>query len=122
LPLDFNDFAVAAREAAAAYEDRKLWAFIRHGRLTEEEAGQFWRRIADLVDEFDRLPRDGDSMYGFAAGIYPVVPWCRSVQLGDVGDIAQRWSCSRCSVPAARSGPSTGSRVWSSLGAQTDSG
>jgi DNA-binding transcriptional ArsR family regulator len=75
LPLDFNDFAVAAREAAAAYEDRKLWAFIRHARITEEEAGRFWRRIADLVDEFDRLPRDGDSMYGFAAGIYPVADY-----------------------------------------------
>jgi DNA-binding transcriptional ArsR family regulator len=71
LPLDFNDFAVAARESAAAYEDRELWAFIRHARLTEEQAGEFWRRIASLVDEFDRLPRSGDTVYGFAAGIYP---------------------------------------------------
>lgn len=71
LPLDFNDFAVAARESAAAHENRKLWAFIRHARLTEEQAGEFWRRFAGLVDEFDRLPRSGDTVYGFAAGIYP---------------------------------------------------
>jgi DNA-binding transcriptional ArsR family regulator len=75
LPLDFNDFAVAARESAAAYEDRKLWAFIRHARLTEEQAGQFWRRIADLVDEFDRLPGSGDAVYGLAAGIYPMADY-----------------------------------------------
>ena len=30
LPLDFNDFEVAAKESAAAYEARQLWAFIRH--------------------------------------------------------------------------------------------
>lgn len=77
LPLDFNDFAVAARESAPAYEDRKLWAFIRHARLTEEQAGQFWRRIAELVDELDRLPRSGDSVYGFAAGIYPTADYPR---------------------------------------------
>lgn len=71
LPLDFNDFAVAARESMAAYADRKLWAFIRHARLTEDQVGEFWRRIAQLVDEFDRLPRSGDTVYGFAAGIYP---------------------------------------------------
>src|SRR5215510_848984 len=29
LPLDFNDFEVAARESAAAYEAHELWSFIR---------------------------------------------------------------------------------------------
>jgi len=71
LPTDFNDFEVAARESAAAFHERKLWGFIRHARLSEEQADEFWRRIADLVEEFDRLPRSGDSVYGFAVGIYP---------------------------------------------------
>lgn len=27
--------------------------------------------MAELVDEFGRLPRSGDTVYGFAIGIYP---------------------------------------------------
>ena len=34
MPLDFNDFEVAARESATAFEQRKLWGFLRHARLT----------------------------------------------------------------------------------------
>ncbi len=71
LPLDFNDFEVAARESGAAYEARQLWAFIRHARISPEQAGAFWERIADVVREFDELPRSGDTVYGFVAGIYP---------------------------------------------------
>ncbi|GAB3591950.1 hypothetical protein GCM10027446_11720 [Angustibacter peucedani] len=71
LPTDFNDFEVAAQESAQAFLDRKLWGFVRHARLPEERASQFWERIADLVREFDELPRSGDTVYGFAVGIYP---------------------------------------------------
>jgi DNA-binding transcriptional ArsR family regulator len=71
LPTDFNDFEVAARESAAAFRDRRLWGFIRHARLPEERAAEFWDRIAALVHEFDELPRSGDTVYGFAVGIYP---------------------------------------------------
>lgn len=69
--LDFNDFEVAARESAAAYQDGKLWGFIRHARISERQASDFWERMAELVAEFDRLPRSGDTMYGFAVGVYP---------------------------------------------------
>ncbi|GAA5143544.1 hypothetical protein GCM10023340_09170 [Nocardioides marinquilinus] len=68
---DFNDFEVAARESAAAYENGKLWGFIRHARITEQQAGEFWERMAELVAEFDRAPRHGETVYGFAVGIYP---------------------------------------------------
>ena len=70
-PRDFNDFEVAARESVAAYRDGKLWGFIRHARITEAQASEFWERMAELVDEFDRLLRSGDTMYGFAIGVYP---------------------------------------------------
>jgi len=69
LPRDFNDFEVAARESAVAFRDGKLWGFIRHARITEEQASEFWERMAELVSEFDRLPRAGDTMYGFAVGV-----------------------------------------------------
>jgi DNA-binding transcriptional ArsR family regulator len=71
MPRDFNDFEVAARESEAAYLDGKLWGFIRKARITEEQASAFWERMAELVTEFDRLPRAGDTMYGFAIGVYP---------------------------------------------------
>ncbi len=71
LPRDFNDFEVAAGESVAAYEAGKLWGFIRHARITEEQASEFWERMAELVAEFDRLPRSGRTVYGFAVGVYP---------------------------------------------------
>ena len=70
-PRDFNDFEVAARESVDAFLDGKLWGFIRHARISEEQASEFWERMAELVTEFDRLPRSGDTMYGFAVGVYP---------------------------------------------------
>src|SRR5689334_10445378 len=71
LPRDFNDFEVAARESAQAFRSGKLWGFIRHARISEAQASAFWERMAELVAEFDRLPRAGDTMYGFAVGVYP---------------------------------------------------
>lgn len=71
LPRDFNDFEVAAGESAAAYRDGKLWAFLRHARISEAQALEFWERMAELVTDFDRLPRSGETMYGFAVGVYP---------------------------------------------------
>jgi hypothetical protein len=71
LPRDFNDFEVAAGESAGAFRDGKLWGFIRHARISEEQASEFWERMAKLVAEFDRLPRSGETVYGFAVGVYP---------------------------------------------------
>jgi DNA-binding transcriptional ArsR family regulator len=71
LPRDFNDFEVAARESVGAFEDGKLWGFIRHARISEEQASTFWERMAGLVAEFEQLPRSGETMYGFAVGVYP---------------------------------------------------
>jgi DNA-binding transcriptional ArsR family regulator len=71
LPRDFNDFEVAARESEAAYRDGKLWGFVRHARISEAQASEFWERMAELVAEFDQLPRSGETMYGFAVGVYP---------------------------------------------------
>lgn len=48
-----------------------LWGFIRHARLSKDQASHFWDRMTALVEEFDRPPRSGETMYGFAVGIYP---------------------------------------------------
>lgn len=72
LPKDFNDFEVAAQESSQAYDAGRLRSFIRHARITEEQAARFWRRIMDEIGEFDRLPRAGDTAYGFTVGLYPI--------------------------------------------------
>jgi DNA-binding transcriptional ArsR family regulator len=71
LPRDFNDFEVATRESTGAYRDGKLWGFIRHARISGAQASDFWERMAELVAEFDQLPRSGETVYGFAIGVYP---------------------------------------------------
>ena len=71
MPGDFNDFEVAAGESVAAFHNGKLWGFIRHARISEEQASEFWKRMAELVAEFEQLPRSGDTVYGFAVGVYP---------------------------------------------------
>ena len=72
LPTDQNDFAVAAAESTGAESQRLLWSFIRHARIEADQAEEFWTRIRDLVEEFDRIPRRGATTYGLAVGIYPI--------------------------------------------------
>lgn len=72
LPLDFNDFDVAAAESQAAYQAHQLMSFIRHARIPPQQAAAFWRRAMALVHEFDKLPRSGEVTYGFVLGVYPI--------------------------------------------------
>ena len=72
LPLDFNDFDVAAQESQPAYQAHRLWSFIRHARIPPERAIEFWTGVMALVHDFDLLPRSGDTAYGFAVGLYPI--------------------------------------------------
>ena len=72
LPPDFNDFEVAASESEAAYKSGQLRAFIRHARIPEEQAADFWKGVDALIHEFDQLNRSGDTVYGFAVGLYPM--------------------------------------------------
>lgn len=71
LPRDFNDFEVAGKESVAAYEIGRLRAFIRHARIPESQAAAFWDRIEQVIHDYDRLPRSGDTVYGFAVGLSP---------------------------------------------------
>jgi DNA-binding transcriptional ArsR family regulator len=72
LPLDFNDFEVAARESEAAYQSHQLRSFIRHARIAPDRVAEFWTQVMSLVQDFDRLPRSGDTAYGLVVGVYPI--------------------------------------------------
>lgn len=43
----------------------------RVARIPTERALEFSERILDLAEEFLKLPRGGDTMYGFLSGVYP---------------------------------------------------
>jgi DNA-binding transcriptional ArsR family regulator len=44
---------------------------LRHARISPEQADEFVRRVFELALEFTGLPRSGDVVFGFVAGVYP---------------------------------------------------
>jgi DNA-binding transcriptional ArsR family regulator len=70
-PVCVNQLSVAAVESVPAHEADSLYTTLRHARIPREAAAAFWRRVEALVREFSQLPRSGDTVYGFAAGLYP---------------------------------------------------
>ena len=66
-----NLLAVAAAESVPAHNSDDLRAILRHARIPHERAAEFWYRVFELTHEFMQLPRSGDTVYGFAAGLYP---------------------------------------------------
>ena len=66
-----NALSVAAAESVPAHEADDLRSVLRHARLPAGSARDFWNRVEELSREFAQLPRSGDTVYGFAAGLYP---------------------------------------------------
>ncbi len=60
----------AASESEAAHREDRLRATLRHARIPEEVAVEFWDRVVALAQDFARLQRSGDTTFGFVAGIY----------------------------------------------------
>lgn len=66
-----NALSVAAAESVPAHEADDLRSVLRHARIPADSAREFWDRVEELSREFAQLPRTGDTVYGFAAGLYP---------------------------------------------------
>ena len=66
-----NALSVAAAEAVPAHEADDLRTILRHVRIPPELASEFWGQVLALAQEFAQMPRAGDTVYGFAAGLYP---------------------------------------------------
>ena len=66
-----NALSVAAAESVPAHEADDLRSILRHARIPAQRAAEFWDRVDALTREFAQLPRSGDTVYGFAAGLYP---------------------------------------------------
>ena len=70
-PVCVNNLSVAAAESVPAHEADTLYTTMRHVRIPQESAAEFWRRVESLIRDFTELPRSGDTVYGFVAGLYP---------------------------------------------------
>jgi DNA-binding transcriptional ArsR family regulator len=68
-----NPLYVAASEAEVAHEGDDLRSTLRHARIPEERAREFWAKVLVLAQEYAKLPRSGETVYGFVAGLYPTV-------------------------------------------------
>ncbi|MCW2929477.1 MAG: ArsR family transcriptional regulator [Actinomycetia bacterium] len=66
-----NGLAQAAREAEPAHAADDLRCTLVHARIPVEEVRNFWAQVQELARQFARIPRSGDQVYGFAAGLYP---------------------------------------------------
>jgi DNA-binding transcriptional ArsR family regulator len=66
-----NALSVAAAESVPAHEADDLRTIFRHARIPPEHAAEFWEQVMALAREFAALPRSGETVYGFAAGLYP---------------------------------------------------
>jgi DNA-binding transcriptional ArsR family regulator len=66
-----NGLAEAAAEAAPAHAADDLRCTLVHARIPIEEVRTFWAEVQALARKFAQIPRAGDQVYGFAAGLYP---------------------------------------------------
>jgi DNA-binding transcriptional ArsR family regulator len=68
---ELNRLAWAASESVPAHEADDLRALLLHARIPIEAVREFWRRVGALATDFTQVPREGDTVYGFVAGLYP---------------------------------------------------
>lgn len=66
-----NGIAEAARESAAAAAADDLRCTLVHARIPVDEVRAFWAEVQALARKFAQIPRSGDQVYGFVAGLYP---------------------------------------------------
>jgi DNA-binding transcriptional ArsR family regulator len=69
--LAINGLARAAAEAAPAHAADQLRCTLLHARIPIEEVRTFWGQVQELARQFAQIPRSGDQVYGFTAGLYP---------------------------------------------------
>ena len=66
-----NGLAEAAAEAAPAHAVDDLRCLLVHARIPVEEVRNFWAEVQAVGRKFAQIPRSGNQVYGFVAGLYP---------------------------------------------------
>ncbi len=65
-----NSLARATAESAAAHAADELRCLLVHARIPVEDVRTFWAEVQALARRFSQIPRGGDEVYGFVAGLY----------------------------------------------------
>lgn len=63
--------ATAYRESRPAHGADDLRCTLMHARIPIEDVRAFWAEVQALARTFAQIPRAGDQVYGFVAGLYP---------------------------------------------------
>jgi DNA-binding transcriptional ArsR family regulator len=66
-----NGVAQAAAESGPAHAADDLRCTLVHARIPRSEVRRFWSQVQALSRTFAQIPRSGDQVYGFVAGLYP---------------------------------------------------
>ena len=66
-----NGLSEAAAESASAHAADELRCLLVHARIRVEEVRDFWAQVQEVARRFAQIPRAGDQVYGFVAGLYP---------------------------------------------------
>lgn len=65
-----NGLVEAAAESAAANAADELRCLLVHARIPIEDVRTFWAEVQEVARRFAQIPRAGDQVYGFVAGLY----------------------------------------------------
>jgi DNA-binding transcriptional ArsR family regulator len=75
---DRQNFLAEALGEIAGTPSPDLRATLRHARIPAERADEFFARVVELAEDFTRLTREGDVVFGFVGAVYatahPVLP------------------------------------------------
>jgi DNA-binding transcriptional ArsR family regulator len=71
LAQNINSVAEAAQESAAAHAADELRCTLVRARIPIDQVRGFWAEVQELARRFAQIPREGDQVYGFVAGLYP---------------------------------------------------
>jgi DNA-binding transcriptional ArsR family regulator len=66
-----DGLATAYTESRRAKEADDLRCTLVHARIPVEEVRAFWAEVQEVARRFSQIPRSGDQVYGFVAGLYP---------------------------------------------------
>ncbi len=68
---NIDGIATAYGESRQAKEADDLRCTLVHARIPVDEVRSFWAEVQDVARRFAQIPRSGDQVYGFVAGLYP---------------------------------------------------
>jgi DNA-binding transcriptional ArsR family regulator len=63
-------FLTIAQAEARPMVPGQMHSTLRHARIPEERATEFFARVVEIAEEFITLPREGDEVFGFVAAVY----------------------------------------------------